>query len=758
MAKRTSTLSMFPWQGGLVTSINEGLLQPGQLTVADNLLFGYDTGKKRREGINRNYDDGLIVIGQRSSSSTTRTVVMAEEGYSIAAGDRWTFLGSSVAAYNQQLATITAVTDESVTASGVDVADDEIDAVAHGLSNDDWVFYRSSGDVIGGLTDSTAYYVVDASTDAFSLAASVGGSAIPFTSAGSGTQTFSRTLVSYTGTGSLAEALTESTGLTIQNKVVGGIDYWFGTSDSKTQYLITTLENGATYRTLQGTRNRILDGGLAWAVPLTEANMEVFANRVVIAVSGVTNRMKYWDGNPAQPLRDVVAAELLTSVSRSSTGTTRTIVMSGNVTTADGDPIVVMAPNAPAYEGSFTLLSGSGTTTITYTAATALEELSTADTDILLGPPAPLAKFIRQHQGNLLANDKTRLDFLHYSGTFNMFQWGGVGDSGGFPVGEGDGDPDGLSGISPTFKSTTFVGKRTKLYRLDGTDPDLYVPVKISDGIGFISHQAIAAIDQDDVFFASDRGFHSISATNAYGDFVSAYISKDIQKSFVEDWAPSRKRFIRAAYIPEINSALFAVSEQGSSFNNSLYLFNIEYKWWYRWPNIQAETLISAQDADRRRLYLGLLSGRLAQTLTGQNVDISETGTTSTIASNATTGLIFPDSRPDQVKGYKRLMLVYQGDGSYTITATVKIDNYATQAVSFSSNEAAVPLQDFVLGEDVLGGSFVTAPYSLPVDGYGRGIKISVQQNDLNTSLAIQGIMVEFEQAGDMAETRNSTE
>lgn len=546
------------------------------------------------------------------------------------------------------------------------------------------------------------------------------------------------------------------------NKVVGGIDYWVGTSDSKAQYLISVLSNGTVYRTEAGVRTLIADAGTPWAIPangLTEANLEVFNNRVIIAVSGISNQMKYWDGNPSNPLRDLPsivynAGIPIVSVSRSSAGTTRTLIFNLPVTIANGQRIVIN--DGPAgYVGSYILASGGGTTTVTYVASSPLTESTTPDVTLSIGTFAPLALYIREHQGRLLTNDKTRLDYLMFSEINDHRVWGGSGTSGGFAIGQGDGDPAGITGISPTYRGDVFVGKRTKLYRIpQSADFDFAAVIKISNGIGFLSHQGIVPIDQDDIFFVSDRGLHSLQATNAYGDFSANYISRDIQKSFVYNWEQSRKPFIKGVYLPDINSAMFSVSESGSATNNSMYLYNLQLKYWYRWPGVSAESLISAQDPDRRRAYLGTTDGRLAQSLTGANQDTNTLGGLSPIIEKLKTGILWCDSRSDTIKAFKRISIMYRGSGSFQIIATVQIDNFAPQAVSFFSSSLALPLGTMVLGQDVLGGSYEFAPYSQPIDGYGRGITLTIEQSDLNTGLAIQGFVVEFESAGDSPETR----
>jgi hypothetical protein len=695
MAKRTNTISILPWEGGLVTSTNEGLIGPGELTIADNIALSFSNEKRRREGINYNWDNAQFTVTDRSSSGGTRTIY-------------GTFLHTGI------------IVGDVIAIDG---------CIAH-------IEYNTTAGVVTAI---------------------------------------SSTQISYTAGGSLTESKTTDTNIYWTNKIVGGIDYWFGSEDAKAQWVISVLDNGAVYYTASGgARTRLTDTGTAWTGPLTEANLEVIQNKVVIAVSGLNNTVKYWDGDVATTLTDLpsnlygvtgVAPNqiftLIPSVSRASSGTTRTLIFNAVIPTTDVDvgSKIIISNGPSAYKGIHTVVTRTvtaSTTTYTFTGSTSLSEATTADTSMNIGTDAPFSSFVREYSGALLCNDKTRLDRLHYSGA-DLFSWGGRdGLSGATDIGDGDGDPYGISGIAPSFKGTCFVGKRTKLYRIDvpGGDFDNLVQSKVSNGIGFLSHQGITAVDQDDIFFVSDRGIHSMAATNAYGDFTSAYLSSSIQKTFVESFTPGRKRFIKAAYLPEINSAMFSVSQDGSSNNNMIYLYNVQSKAWYRWPNVEAECIISAQDIDRRRVYLGTYRGRLAQTQTSFNRDVWFDNGIVYIRNRVATGLIYPDGRPDTVKQFKAIRLIFKAEGSYTITCKVKIDNFSEQALSFVSNETALPLGTLVLGSDVLGGSYVTAPHSLPIDGAGRGIKLTFEQNDLNTALALQGFIIEYWAGGPFQEVR----
>lgn len=69
MVRRTQSMMVMPWKGGLVTSVNEALIAPTQLTIADNISLAYSDEKRRREGINYNWDDVVFEVDSRESAA-----------------------------------------------------------------------------------------------------------------------------------------------------------------------------------------------------------------------------------------------------------------------------------------------------------------------------------------------------------------------------------------------------------------------------------------------------------------------------------------------------------------------------------------------------------------------------------------------------------------------------------------------------------------------------------------------------------------
>lgn len=371
-----------------------------------------------------------------------------------------------------------------------------------------------------------------------------------------------------------------------------------------------------------------------------------------------------------------------------------------------------------------------------------------------LGGTPPQASFCRMHLGRLWTNDKTNLDRLHYCTTGNPEEWTGTGDSGAIDIGIGDGDPEGITAII-SFKRTLFVFKRTKLYRITNFTPETFAVEMVSSGVGCSGPNALVTVDQDDVYFVSDKGVHSLKATDAYGDFEGSYVSQDIQGSFNTIWTRSRLKYVWAGYLNSINSIAFAMTDStyGSTANNAIWLYNFPLKSWYRWGNISCQSLIVSNDADKRRFYLGGATSRIAKTFTGTKYDLSTADAQVAIPVTIKTGFLYLDEDPETVKAFKKFTLFYKPEGTHTITVMAKIDNQDPQTIAFSqTNSTALLGSTFVLGSSVLGSDSIMAPYSQSIDGIGRSVQITISQTGIDQTVEIQGFGIEFEPAGDQQE------
>lgn len=372
-----------------------------------------------------------------------------------------------------------------------------------------------------------------------------------------------------------------------------------------------------------------------------------------------------------------------------------------------------------------------------------------------LGGTPPQASICGEHLGRLFTNDKTNLDRLQYCSTGNPEEWQGNGDSGAIDIGIGDGDPDGITAFW-SFKRNLFIAKRTKLYAMTGDTPETFDVQLVSNGIGCVAHDAVATMDQDDVFFVSERGVHSLNATINFGDFQSQYVSLDVQNTFNTQWLATRRKFIKAVYWAYNNSLVFGVTDStiGTASNNCLYLYNIALKSWYRWPNLPCQSVLLARDSDQPRLYLGRNDARISQTATGANYDTSTSGVQTGVVDSIITPIIHPGDDPDSLKAFKYFGLIYKPIGTQTITVSVQVDNQAAQALAYSQSSTGALLDTtFVLDQSVLDAGLVTNPYTQLIDGYGRGAQISISQSGVNEQSEIQGFVIGYEDVGHFEDT-----
>lgn len=486
--------------------------------------------------------------------------------------------------------------------------------------------------------------------------------------------------ITYTGTGSLNEGATSTSGITVERSqpYICIKDYWrTDASYVKQQLLLAVTDQGLIFRyNSDGERKQITKDGTAtaFATTITKAEIEIFNERAIFAFDGVGNTPKMYH-----------------------------------------------------------------------------PETDSADYHDLTGSP-PDFSTMKVHLGRLFTNNKINRDRLEYSSPGNHGEWGGVGDSGALDISPGDGDPEGITTIFPPFKGTLFVAKFTKTYKILGDAPENFFPNEVSNAIGSISAKSVASIDLDDMLYVSTRGIHSLAATDAYGDFEGQYISTKIQNTF-KSFQQARLKYTNAVYVPELNSVAFSIAEDGSNEQNALYFYNTNVKEWYRWPDVSPQSLCTRLTGATKRLIWGTSDSRIVTSQTGSYTDY----TSDTYLFRKKTGTIYPDGNPQTIKAFKSISLLYKPKGDFVFTVKVKIDNYATQSFAFEQTvEGDVLGSSFILGSSLLGADNVFAPFTKPLDGYGRGCTIEIESSGTGEQVEIYGFIIEYELADIAQETVSS--
>lgn len=598
------------------------------------------------------------------------------------------------------------------------------------------------------------------------------------------------------------------TAISGSEQVVAIHDYWYG-STSRTQKMVAVTNGKKIFGYSGGIQTSNLFTGSAWTDAVTTGSMITLNNLCIIAVDGLTNVMKKFDGTSVQDLGvssatgDTVAETVITTGNISSTsgvissipalasikvGATITGagIQTGSVVLSIVGAVINMNFPATATTTGVTLSFGNpnpdtitnvgvtGTSMVVGATITGIgipantTILTIVGNTITISNPAtvtatgatltftvtpPAASILREHLERLWTNDKTNLDRLQFSSTGNPEEWGGLGDSGAVDIGVGDGDPGGITAIFPSFKGVLFVAKRTKLYKISGFTPEDFEIELISSGVGCVSHNSVASIDQDDMYYVSERGIHSVSTTQQYGDFIGSYLSKDIQKTFNDTFTKNRLKYCWGAYLAEKNIYAIAVTDSSLSAteNLAIWAYNIPQQAWHRqFKGLPCASLAVVRDPDAVRFYIGSNVSRIFKSFTGVKYDVSTAGALVAIPMRVKTGMLYMDKNAYTMKAYRKFALFYRAEGSHTITVTLKIDNYPPQTLAFTNTSSSDLLgTTFILGTSTLGGDAVSAPYTFPISGYGRGIQVTIEQNGVlsEADVDIQGFGIEWEPA-----------
>lgn len=686
MTARTQPFSQLPWTGGVNTAVDSGLIPANDVQLAENVLFSDNGARIKREGME--YWDATSDVPAVSSGSSSGTIRTL------------VFASTLTPASIQKL-----VPGELIVVTSTDTK------------------YLETSVAVASLNGDTISYLATSGTHS---------------SAASATVTVTRA-----------------------SPIVHVKDYWRFTGSANTQSIVAMTSQPLLFKyDSSARRTQILPNLTASAQTVTHRSSStttrslkfgatitgIVANDRVRITSTATAEAPYVNieatvlsitttTNPD----DTLNYTMPTSVTESSTATTSITV--SEWTTATPRAGTAVKQNSVVFnEALIVFQSRIGNLPILYA--------PNSDADWFNLDTAPDLSAGAVHLNRVWGLDKEVPDRLHYSATGNAQKWEGADDSGYLEVRPGDGDPVGLQSVWE-FKGRLFVGKKHKMYQIVGNAPENFEIVDVSAGLGSEGQLAGAAIDEADFIYVSSKGVHSLVTTDAYSDFEATYLSSKIQPTF-KAFLKARIPFTQAVYIDTINSVAFSFSEDDGAAADSIWLYNVEQKEWYTWPDISAQALARILYNDTNTLFVGTADGRLIRTQIGTYTDFSTTG----IRYRVKSGTIYPDANPLAIKAFKRITLFFRPVGTYSASVRVKIDGYSEQAAVFSQSSSGDALGvDFTLGTSTLGASSYFAPFTVPIDGYGHGMTLEIEQTGMAQQLAIYGYSIEWEAAGFSQET-----
>lgn len=362
----------------------------------------------------------------------------------------------------------------------------------------------------------------------------------------------------------------------------------------------------------------------------------------------------------------------------------------------------------------------------------------------LAGYP-PNGSIYRTHAGyGWLAGIKGDPDTIYKSDADNPQEWL-TGSAESILISDGDGDPDGVMALFPTFYEDMYVAKRRALYRLRMDSTGNFGISLMLAGMGCISHNSVVAL-QNDIIFCSERGVHSLSATQKYGDVESAFLSAPIHNIYSEQLDFIRSKQMNACYIPEFNSYMLTFPKRGSSTSKDVLGYNIINGQWYQFKGVNAQFMTQFIDSRKKtRLMTGDADGKVSVFDFDQKTDYG----TDAINSSFKTGIIYPLG-PNRVVNFKSLMVVFKPQGDSEFIVKVTIDGNDTNELTFDQKGADADNlgADFILGTARLGRKGVVKTQVRPLSGQGRGIQLKFERNpagsDINQGIEVYGYIVEF--------------
>lgn len=600
------------------------------------------------------------------------------------------------------------------------------------------------------------------------------------------------------------EALTAAGDIVVAraSKVLWAHDYWRYSTDQINEQLLVYATADFQLFTLDENKRRIQILGQEQVSEVTVDAASSITSGEYFLVNGPGNETNYYvwynkdgaGGDPAVSGRTAIPVAILAADTASQVATKTATAIDANAdfsSTADVAVVTITAARAGITSPTLAGTSGFTINTVSYGATMPTEQLTTVrmltfneslqvyfsgsgnypvlfnpdenskyqlfvpNTAAVDGIAMPDASFAFLHLGRVWCNDKARRDYIHYSETYDETLWLGFSDSGALIIFPGDGDPQGITN-GYVYKGFAVIGKQAARYRILGDSPENFQVQPISSGMGNEGAFSVA-VDETDAYFISKRGIHSQAATDAYGDTDAAYLSAKIKGSF-NDFEASQLKYIQGAYIPELNSVAFSICEDGEQSQQDVWLYNFEVQppeqnpgVWYRWPNISCTALNRRFTNNKYKLVFGTASGRIIQAQ--KENDYSDFGTTG-ISYVIKTGTIYPGNDPQSMKLFKRITMIYRPKGNFNFGVMAKIDNHEQQSFSFNEVSGLDLLgESFILGSSILGSANTLAPFTYTMDGYGRGITLTISQPSADEQIEVWGFTIEYENAELQQET-----
>src|SRR3990167_5869740 len=315
-------------------------------------------------------------------------------------------------------------------------------------------------------------------------------------------------------------------------------------------------------------------------------------------------------------------------------------------------------------------------------------------------------------------------------------------------VRNGDGDPVGITGISPPFRGDIYGFKWNSIHRIYRSQYGYGIDTVTTES-GAVHHNAIVST-QNDIYYVSPFGIHSLIVTDKYGVAEGTTITYPIYDYFQENinWSNAKNMVLR--YDKPSSTLLLSYSSSGSMVNDRVLGFNTLtqqfFEWHYELPVLgnyfdfgKQKTLVHSTDVGTGYLDedVHLIGNQ------GINMEIE-------------TGPIFPLGNPkDRVTFTDAWLIVKPTSKSVLVNIYVSIDGKTeinTEVNTFGSGEGALINPDIggIIGTDLIGWNredMTILPFVCK--GEGASVKFRITQeppkDDPDQPCELYGFVFEYE-------------
>jgi len=281
------------------------------------------------------------------------------------------------------------------------------------------------------------------------------------------------------------------------------------------------------------------------------------------------------------------------------------------------------------------------------------------------------------------------------------------GDSGALDLDPNDDDPEGITSIFPPFFDSLYITKRFSVYRLRPVGTPgflLFSQTKISDGIGCISHNAVAAAPGN-IFFPSDEGVHYFVSSDRFSELESDDFSKEIQPLWVGETNFRRPKYMHGIYDRNLKSYVLLFPSFSSNYANDAWGYSVQAKKWYRWRQYGQSALWRYVDflSKKAVTVVGGLDGRIGFIDEKNNTDYGKP-----INIYIQSGIIAPGGSPDEQFTFEYLTPIFRPQSLGKFVIVYKIDGCVIERLEFGMKGESCGGNllgiDFILGQSLLGG------------------------------------------------------